>query len=70
MINKPAVDELIKRLSADGHDASRYELCVVVAKRARQIIEQNSGRVLPNKMTEITVACYEIDRSKVISAKD
>ena len=70
MINKPAVDELIGKLSADGHDASRYELCVVVAKRARQIIEQMGGRELPNKMKEITAACYEIDWGKVTSAKD
>lgn len=70
MINKPAVDELIGKLSADGHDASRYELCVVVAKRARQIIEQMGGRELPNKMKEITAACYEIDLGKVTSAKD
>ena len=70
MINKPAVDQLIGKLSADGHDASRYELCVVASKRARQIIEQNNGRELPNKMKEITAACYEIDSGKVISAKD
>ncbi len=70
MINKPAVDQLIARLSADGHQASRYELCVVVAKRARQIIEQNNGRELPNRMKPITVACNEIACGKVISAKD
>ena len=70
MINKPAVDQLIARLSADGHQASRYELCVVVAKRARQIIEQNNGKELPNKMKEITLACYEIDSGKVTSVKD
>ena len=56
MINKPAVDELIGKLSADGHDASRYELCVVVSKRARKIIEQMGRRELPNKMKEITAA--------------
>ena len=70
MINKPAVDQLIARLSADGHQASRYELCVVVAKRARQIIEQNNSRELPNRMKPITVACNEIACGKVISAKD
>ena len=70
MINKPAVDELLNKLSQDGHDASRYELCVVAAKRARQIIEQNSGRELPNKMKEITAACYEIESGKVTSVKD
>ena len=70
MINKPAVEELIEKLSADGHEASRSELCVVAAKRARQIIEQNSGRELPGKVKEITLACNEIANGKVISAKD
>ena len=42
MINVPAVDSLIEKLGHDGHPASRYELCVVVSKRARQLIEQNS----------------------------
>mgnify|MGYP002797472967 CR=1 FL=1 len=70
MINKPAVDQLIGKLSADGHDASRYELCVGASKRGRQIIEQIIGRELPGKMKPITVACNEIAAGKVISAKD
>ena len=70
MINKPAVDELLNKLSADGHTASRYELCVVAAKRARQIIEQNDGRETPSRLKEITLACYEIENGKVISVKD
>ncbi len=70
MINKPAVDKLIDKLSADGHDASRYELCVVASKRARQIIEQNNGKELADRKKPITVACTEIAAGKVISAKD
>ncbi len=70
MINKPAVDELLIKLSADGHQASRYELCVVAAKRARQILEQNSGKELSSNTKEITLACYEIGNGKVISVKD
>ena len=70
MINKPAVDELLEKLSADGHEASRYELCVVVAKRARQIIEQTGGRETPGKPKEITIACNEIDSGMVISVRD
>ncbi|MDE6373617.1 MAG: DNA-directed RNA polymerase subunit omega, partial [Clostridia bacterium] len=42
MINRPAVDTLIDKLGHEGQPASRYELCVVVAKRARQLIERNS----------------------------
>ena len=70
MINKPAVDELLKKLSEDGHTASRYELCVVTAKRARQIIEQNSDKDIPVHIKEITLACKEIESGKVISIKD
>ncbi|MCD8307554.1 MAG: DNA-directed RNA polymerase subunit omega [Clostridia bacterium] len=40
MINEPPVDLLIKQLSPDGKEVSRYCLCVVAAKRARQILEQ------------------------------
>ena len=70
MINKPAVEELLQKLSADGHTASRYELCVVTAKRARQIIEQNGGKDTPSHIKEITLACNEIESGKVISVKD
>ena len=70
MINKPAVDNLLKKLSEDGHTASRYELCVVTAKRARQIIEQNGGRDNPPHIKEITLACCEIESGKVVSVKD
>ena len=70
MINKPAVDELLKKLSEDGHTASRYELCVVTAKRTRQIIEQNGGKETPSRVNEITLACQEIESGKVSSIKD
>ncbi|MCD8295798.1 MAG: DNA-directed RNA polymerase subunit omega [Clostridia bacterium] len=40
MINEPPVDLLIKQLSTDGKEVSRYCLCVVAAKRARQLLEQ------------------------------
>ena len=68
MINKPAVDEMLNKLSEDGHIASRYELCVVASKRARQLIEQNKGKEVTVK--EITAACNEIAEGKVISVKD
>ena len=41
MINQPPVDLLIEQLGTDKQPVSRYCLCVVAAKRARQIIEQN-----------------------------
>ena len=40
MINEPSMDAPIRKLGTEETPASRYELCVVVAKRTRQIIEQ------------------------------
>lgn len=73
MINVPAVDTLLGRLAHDGQPASRYELCVVVAKRARQLIERgtvNNVNDNPGKLKEIALACEEIDDGKIISVKD
>ncbi|MCD7729792.1 MAG: DNA-directed RNA polymerase subunit omega [Clostridia bacterium] len=70
MINKPTVDEMLTKLSADGHTASRYELCVVASKRARQIIEQNNGKEVPASIKELSSACDEIASGKVTSVKD
>ncbi len=73
MINVPTVDTLLSRLSHDGQQASRYELCVVVSKRARQLIERgavNNVNENPGKLKEIALACEEIDDGKIISVKD
>ena len=39
MINEPAVDVLIRKLGTEEEPISRYALCTVASKRARQIIE-------------------------------
>lgn len=73
MINEPSVDALIRKLGDQEDPASRYELCVVVAKRTRQIIEQmQSAGVteLPGKQKEIVLACQEIMNGKVTSVRD
>lgn len=73
MINEPAVDSLIGKLGEDGQPVSRYELCVVVAKRARQLIERNTVNNVndnPGKLKEIALACEEIDEGKIKSVKD
>ncbi|HIY46367.1 MAG TPA: DNA-directed RNA polymerase subunit omega [Candidatus Borkfalkia excrementipullorum] len=73
MINEPVVDRLVEKLGTDGHPASRYALCVVVAKRARQIIdqEQNQGLTeLPGNVKEIALACQEIMSGKLTMTKD
>ncbi len=72
MVNEPSVDALIRKLGTDEEPASRYELCVVAAKRTRQIIEQmqSVGTTSDGKQKEIVVACQEILNGKVKSAKD
>ncbi|MGN1372451.1 MAG: DNA-directed RNA polymerase subunit omega [Candidatus Coproplasma sp.] len=73
MINQPAVDTLLEKLTRDGHTASRYELCVVVSKRARQLIERGSVNNVnenPGKLKEIALACEEIEDGKIVSVKD
>ena len=64
MIHKPPIDELAEKLG------SKYSLCVVTSKRARQIMEQAS-----NQGTEITdkplsVAAQEIYDGKLIAIND
>jgi DNA-directed RNA polymerase omega subunit len=73
MINEPSVDSLVRKLGTEEDPVSRYELCVVVSKRTRQIIEQMQAtgtQELPGKQKEIVLACQEIMNGKVKSAKD
>lgn len=73
MINEPSVDALVRKLGTEEKPVSRYELCVIVAKRTRQIIEQmqaTGAQELPGKQKEIVLACQEILNGKVTGAKD
>ena len=73
MIKVPPVDSLIEKLGDNGTPVSRYALCVVVAKRARQIIEQSSvtnPRENPHRLKEIALACEEIEEGKIKAVKD
>ena len=72
MINQPSVDVLIDRLGSNGEPVSRYCLCVVAAKRARQILEKHaaSGADPDEYLKEISVACQEIADGKINYTKD
>ncbi len=73
MINEPSVDALVRKLGTEEEPLSRYELCIAVAKRTRQIIEQmqsTGATELPGKQKEIVVACQEIMNGKVKSVRD
>ena len=72
MINSPSVDTLIEQLGTDGQPLSRYALCVVVAKRARQIIEATSGTSTSSTevIKELAIASQEIAAGKIKCVKD
>jgi DNA-directed RNA polymerase subunit omega len=66
MIHEPPVDQLIKKTG------SRYALCIVAAKRARQLIDdaQNKGLTeVPGPYKPISAAAYEILEGKVSVSK-
>ncbi len=72
MINQPPVDLLIEQLGADGEPVSRYALCVVAAKRARQIIEATQGMATSSTQVikELAIASREIAEGKIKCVKD
>ena len=71
MINQPPVDLLIEQLGSAEQPVSRYCLCVVAAKRARQIIEQTAGTATGNEIIkELAVASREIAEGKIKCVKD
>lgn len=73
MINQPPVDLLIEQLGSKEQPVSRYCLCVVAAKRARQIIDQNMGITTPLNseiVKELAVASREIAEGKIKCVKD
>ena len=73
MVNEPSVDEMIRKLGKEDDPISRYALCTIAAKRARQIIEtqRNLGVTdLTGKDKELLSACKDIAEGKVVVAKD
>ena len=67
MIHKPPIDELANKIG------SKYELCIVTSKRARQLMEQaqNQGYTeLPGKEKPLSVAAKEIYDGKLIATND
>lgn len=67
MIQEPSVEKLIKKIG------SRYGLCVVASKRARQLIDyaHNQGLSdLPDNQKALTLAAIEIASGKITAVND
>ena len=67
MINEPPIDVLTDNIG-DKYKGSKYVLCVVAAKRARQLIDvarsQNNTAILEDKKP-LTAAANEILNGKI-----
>lgn len=61
MIHEPPIDVLAKKVG------SKYALCIVAAKRARQILDHSAGEYLVEK--PLTLAAQEIYENKVTATK-
>lgn len=64
MIHKPPIDELAEKVG------SKYSLCVVTSKRARQIMEQAQNQGIEISEKPLTIAAEEIYDGKLISVND
>ncbi len=67
MIHKPPIDELASKIG------SKYALCVIASKRARQLMEQaqNQGlSELPGNQKPLSIAAQEIYDGKLIATND
>ena len=73
MINEPSVDAMIRKLGTEEEPISRYALCTIASKRARQIIEAERNLGIHDstgKDKELLTACKDIAEGRVIVAKD
>ena len=73
MVNEPSVDELIRKLGSEEDPLSRYALCAVASKRARQILEMEKNLGLRDgsaRPKELSKACVDIAEGRVVVAKD
>ncbi|MBE7087653.1 MAG: DNA-directed RNA polymerase subunit omega [Clostridiales bacterium] len=67
MIHKPPIDELSQKIG------SKYALCVVASKRARQLMDKamsEGSSDLPNKEKPLSVAAQEIYDGTLTATND
>lgn len=65
MIHEPPIDEIAKKVG------SKYALCIVAAKRARQILDYNNSQGIKDGKSDkpLTLAAVEIQEGKVTATK-
>ena len=68
MINQPAIDVLTDNIG-EKYSGSKYALCVIASKRARQLIDLSRSQnptILEDKKP-LTAAAYEIESGKIMA---
>lgn len=58
MINKPNVEELLKKTT------NRYKLINAVSQRARQLIAGATPKVETNETSKVTISALELEKDK------
>ncbi len=66
MINEPPIDKLTEKIG-EKYKGSKYALCVVASKRARQLIElsKSQNTAIQNNNKPLTQAAIEIEEDKI-----
>lgn len=69
MIQEPAVDKLVEKLG------SKYAVCVVVSKRAREIMDQSVAQNVTSSETygkykAITAAAMEVENGRLTCERE
>ena len=64
MIHKPPIDELVEKIG------SKYSLCVVASKRARQLMDVSQNQGVESTEKPLSMAAQEIYDGKLIATND
>ena len=63
MMLRPAINNLLNRITTDTHVGTRYELVIAVAKRAREVNDNENIKMTAANC--VSYAVKEIDDGKV-----
>jgi len=72
MLNEPAIDHLTELLGQE-YEGSKFALCVVASKRARQLMDQvknSNNESILNGLKPLSCAAFEIEDGKITAANN
>ncbi len=63
MMIEPPIDEMVKKM-----DGNKYKLCIVMAKRAKELMKRIPAELEKSDKKEISYAAEEIYEGKIVSS--